>query len=157
MKKYFALGVLIINMFSCSTDKMEDGTTEIEDQILTGTVEGQAFTFMGGMAFSSTNFSDEEVYVLNLTNESVTCETDIFDYGLRISVTVLKEEGEQNDVNIVTQDGDNTPFNSLQQSIEITMISDTEISGKMSLNKSESSISPESIFEGTFTIPICDN
>jgi hypothetical protein len=63
----------------------------------------------------------------------------------------------QDDVNIVTQDGDNTPFNSLQQSIEITVISETEISGKMSLNKMESTIGPESIFEGSFTIPICNN
>ncbi len=157
MKKFFAICFISLSVLSCSTDSTDDDSSSVSDEVLTGTVEGQAFTFEGGMAFSSTNFSDEEVYVLNLTNEEVGCEKNLFDYGLRISVTVLKEVGVQNEVNIVTQDGDNTPFNSLQESIEITMISDTEISGKMSLNKSESTISPESIFEGTFTIPICDN
>ncbi len=153
MKKLFWSLVVLITFVSCSSDN--DDSSSISNQILTGTVEGQAFTFMGGQAFFRSSTSTEEITIY-LTNEDLGCETDIFDYELTISATVPNMVGVYTDINIVTQDGNNTPFNSLGETVEITSVSATEISGKMKLNKEGSEMFAESIFEGSFTVSICE-
>ncbi|XMO87162.1 hypothetical protein AAFN75_02505 [Algibacter sp. AS12] len=155
MNKFFLGCFLAFSFFSCSSDDGND--SGVKNEILTGTVEGKPFTFVGGKAFD-TSFNNETLLSVNLTNERADCSSTIFDYGLSISVDVPKAVGTYNDVNIVTKDNDSQdpPFNSIGQTVEITAISATEISGKMKLNREASTIAEASIFEGTFTVPVCE-
>ncbi|WP_194765845.1 hypothetical protein [Tamlana sp. I1] len=146
---------VLVLLFNCSSSDDSSSGSSISNQNLTGTVEGESFTFVAGKAFE-TSFNNEDLYSVNLTNEVVGCEDYVLDYGLKISATVPKSVGVYNDINIVTQNGNNTPVNNLNRTVEITAVSDTEISGKMKLNKEESPVSEESIFEGAFTVAICD-
>ncbi|WP_158974134.1 hypothetical protein [Cellulophaga sp. L1A9] len=156
MKKLFWSLILAVTFMSCSSDKDDSSSSSISDQALVGTVEGEAFTVQGGKAFFRSSTSTEEITIY-LTNENFGCESDIFDYNLTINTTVPNMVGIYTDVNIVTQDGNNTPFNHLAETIvEITAVSDTEISGKMKLNKEGTEAFPESIFEGAFTVSICE-
>ncbi|MBO0590328.1 hypothetical protein I2486_02815 [Cellulophaga sp. E16_2] len=156
MKKLFWSLILAFTVMSCSSDKDDSSADTISDQTLTGTVEGKAFTVQGGKAFFRSSTSTEEITIY-LTNENFGCDSDIFDYTLTINASVPNMVGVYTDVNIVTQDGNNTPFNNLTETIvEITAVSDTEISGKMKLNKEGSEAFPESIFEGAFTVSICE-
>ena len=153
MKKLF-WSLLVVTFISCSKDAVDSAST-ISNQPLTGIVEGKAFTVNGGQAFFRSSSSAEEITIY-LTNDDFGCETSIFDYNLIISATVPNMVGVYTDINIVTQDGNNTPFNSLGETVEITAVSATEISGKMKLTKESSAISAASIFEGSFTVPICE-
>lgn len=155
MKHFFLICLTFFSLLSCSSDDDNDDSSSISDQNLSGTVEGNSFTFKGGQAYFRSSSSTEEI-TINLTNEPFGCETSTFDYGLKISADVPNEVGVYTDVNIVTQDGNNTPFNSIGETVEITAVSATEISGKMKLNKEGSSMFAESIFEGSFTISICE-
>lgn len=157
MKKTLVFGLLSLVLWSCSSDDADYSANEtIKDQVLTGTVQGKSFTFQGGKAFGTTTFSDEEGLSLNLTNVAANCDDAVFDFVLSISAVVPNKVGVYNDINIVDQDGDDLPFNNLDKTVEITAVSETEISGKMKLSRPESSIAEESNFEGTFTLPICD-
>lgn len=155
MKKLFWSFILAFTVMSCSSDKDDSSAGDISNQTLTGTVEGKAFTVKGGQAYYRSSSNTEEI-TINLTNVVVGCETSTFEYVLRISADVPNEVGVHTDINIVTQDGNETPFNSLGETVEITAVSATEISGKMKLNKKGSETFAESIFEGAFTIPICE-
>jgi hypothetical protein len=155
MKKLFWSLILAITVVSCSSDKDDSSTDAISNQALTGTVEGKVFTVQGGKAFFRSSTSREEITIY-LTNEEFGCESDIFDYNLTINATVPNRVGIYSDINIVTQDGANSPFNSLGETVEITAVSETEISGKMKLNKESSEAFAESVFEGTFTVSICE-
>lgn len=154
MKRFILICFTALSITSCSKDDNND--SGIKNQILTGTVEGEPFTFKGGKAFlTGSLIKDVEQVSINLTNFEANCDTDIFDFELEISAWIPREVGVHTGINIVTQDGSNIPFNNDKQTVEITSISDTEISGKMKLNKSGSDLFEESIFEGTFTIPLC--
>ena len=154
MKKYFLVFLMIVVFVSCS--KSEDDDTSIKNQEVTGTVQNEPFTFKGGKAFLTTNFNDEEAISINLTNEIVGCDVYINDYGLSISIIAPLKVGVHKEVNIVTQDGNGIPFNHLDETIEITALSDTEVSGKIKLNNPASGPFKENIFEGTFTVLICE-
>lgn len=143
---------------SCS--KSDDGGGDgISDQTLTGSVEGKAFTFVGGKAFETTNFNEETVISLNLTNVAANCDDFISDFVLRISADVPNAIGVYSDINIAdrdSNDGDGgISFNNNGETVEITAISATKISGKMRISRPASVIAPESVFEGTFTLPLC--
>lgn len=153
MKKLFLVCFLAGSVLSCSTDN--DGNTDIQDQILAGTVAGKNFTFQSGQSFFSSGSNQDQINIY-VTNELVDCGTSVLDYGLRISAKVPYQVGVYTDINIVTSDSGSTPFNSLGETVEITSVSAMEISGKMKLIKPASVIAPESIFEGTFTVPICE-
>ncbi len=155
MKKVFLVLSFFIIFYSCSSSDDNNGGGDVKDQVLTGTVEGKPFTYKGGQAFYTT-LGDEELISINLTNESADCSSDIFNFGLRISAWVPRNVGVFSDITIVTQDGNNTPFNHLGETVEITALSDTEVSGKIKLNDPASGIFPENIFEGTFTMPLCE-
>lgn len=148
MKKIFLIATIALFVFSCSKDDDEKTT----NKILTGTVEGKAFTFKGGKALYRDS-NDTENITLYLTNEVADCSDSVLD--LRIIADVPSSVGSYNEINIVTVDGLGTPFNNIGESVEITAVTETSISGKMTLNHSQSSVSEESIFEGTFTLPIC--
>jgi len=150
MKKFGLICFVLLSIYSCSKDEGR----EVKDKVLTGTVEGKAFTFKGGKAFI-TIFNNQEKVSVNLTNVAADCSSNVFDFELEIRTIVPREIGVFTTINIATQDGNNTPFNHLNQTVEITALSDTQISGKMKLYKKESSLAGESIFEGTFTIPLC--
>ncbi|GAB1857530.1 hypothetical protein MHTCC0001_23660 [Flavobacteriaceae bacterium MHTCC 0001] len=157
MKKILLVLSIALTVFNCSSSDEDNSGGAISDQILTGTVEGRAFTFKGGKAFITTNFEDEEAISLNLTNVEVGCETFVGDYDLSISAIVPNQVGMHQDINIVTHQDGESPFNHLGQVLEITAISNTEVSGKMRLNfPSNDDFFKESIFEGTFTLTICE-
>lgn len=145
----FSLFVLV----SCSSD--DEGSDSISDQVLTGTLQGESFTFVAGKAFETETSAGELAYSLNLTNVAAVCDDFVGDFDLRISVTVPQEVGVFTDINIVDQNGNDTPFNNLGETVEITSLTSTSIAGKMKLSRSNSEIAEESIFEGTFTLPIC--
>jgi len=155
MKNLFIISLFIVTIFSCS--KSDDESISIKDQILTGTVEGKPFTFVAGKAFYDISFDDEEQVSINLTNVVVDCDDYVGDYILSIRARVPRQVGVFDDINIVTLDkgGDGIPFNNLNETVEITSLSETEISGNMKLRNEASSISPESIFEGSFTMSLC--
>ena len=127
----------------------------ISNQNLIGTVLGQDFTFVDGIAFETT-FGDEVLISVNLTNVGTTCDDSVLDFVLSVRAQVLNQIGVYNDINIVEQNDNGTPFNNLNQTVEITSIRNTEISGKMKIDRSSSDIAAGSSFEGTFTLPICD-
>lgn len=155
MKRFFLVLAISVFFLNCSSDDDDGGG--VKNQVLTGTVEGESFTFKGGKAFFTTNFEEEEVVSVNLTNVAVGCESFISMYDLYISVRVPKSIGTHKDVNIVTYKNGNPPFNHLEETIEITALSDTEISGKIKLNNPASGdLFKENIFEGTFTVAICE-
>lgn len=139
----------------CSKDD-DNATESIKNQNLTGTVQSKAFTFIGGKAFETTTFDDEPGLSLNLTNVAADCTDAVFDFDLRISAVVPNKIGVYNNINIVDQDGNDVPFNNLDETVEITALSSTEVSGKMKVSRAESSIAEESVFEGTFTLLICE-
>lgn len=151
--KFPSFILAVILMAACSKSSDEG----VSDKALTGTVAGQSFTFKGGKAdYNSESEKEEGLIWLHLTNVVVGCESDVLAYDLSISARVSNIVGEQNYINIITNSDEETPFNSLGNSIEITNVSDTEISGKMKLTLEESTIVKESIFEGSFTLPICE-
>ena len=155
MKKILVLFLLSIIIIGCSKDGESD-SGDIKDQVLTGIVQGKPFTFKGGKSFGTTTFDDEPGISLNLTNVTANCDAAVFDFELRINAVVPNKVGVFNDINIVDQDGDDIPFNNLDKTVEITSLSATEVSGKMKLNRPETSIAEESVFEGTFTLTICE-
>ncbi|MBD0778078.1 hypothetical protein HPE56_09760 [Maribacter sp. ANRC-HE7] len=155
MKKIVLLLLLTVVGLGCSSDE-ENDSEGIKDQVLTGTVQGKPFTFKGGKAFNTTTFDDEPGISLNLTNVLADCDDSIFDFELRIGAVVPNRVGVFKDINIVDQDGDDIPFNNIDNTVEIIALSATEITGKMKLNRSASSIAEESIFEGSFILPICE-
>lgn len=155
MKKILLLFLLSIFIIGCSKDD-ENDSGDIKDQVLTGIVQGKPFIFKGGKAFGTTTFDDEPGISLNLTNVTANCDAAVFDFELRINAVVPRKVGVFNDINIVDQDGDDLPFNNLDKTVEITSLSATEISGKMKLNRPETSIAEESVFEGAFTLTICE-
>ena len=155
MKKIVFLILLSIVILGCSKDNESD-SEGIKDQVLTGIVQGKPFTFKGGKAISTTTYDDEPGISLNITNVIANCDDAVFDFELRISAVVPNKLGVFNDINIVDQDGDDIPFNNLDNTVEITALSATEVSGKMKLNRAESSIAEKSDFEGTFTLTICE-
>lgn len=155
MKKLLFLVVVGLLCIGCSKDD-DTSSDSIKNQNLTGIVQGKAFTFVGGKAFETTTFDDEPGLSLNLTNVSANCDDAVFDFELRISAIVPSQIGVYTNINIVDQDGNDVPFNNLDETVEITALSSTEISGKMKVSRSESSIAEETIFEGTFTLPICE-
>jgi|GEM_PF-3723569 len=157
MKNFFLGCLLIVAFVSCSSDDDGDGGVNVKDQLVTGTVQSRPFTFVGGKAFLTTNFNQEEAVSVNLTNVTANCDSSIFDYDLSISVIVPNKIGVFTEVNVVTNDDDSVPSNHLNETVEITAISATEITGKIKLNDPASGVFKENIFEGTFTLPICSN
>ncbi|MBD1259397.1 hypothetical protein HZY62_02260 [Maribacter polysiphoniae] len=155
MKKIVLLLLLTAVTLGCSKDNDND-SEGIKDEVLTGTVQGKPFTFKGGKAFNTTTFDDEPGISLNITNVIADCDDSIFDFELRISAVVPNRVGVFKDINIVDQDGDDIPFNNIDNTVEIIALSATEVKGKMKLNRAASSIAEESVFEGSFTLPICE-
>lgn len=155
MKKIVLFLLLTVVVLGCSKDD-ENDSESIKDEVLTGTVQGKPFTFKGGKAFNTTTFDDEPGISLNITNVVADCYDSVLDFELRISAVVPNRVGVFNDINIVDQDGDDMPFNNLDSTVEIMALSATEISGKMKLDRVASSIAEESVFEGSFTLSICE-
>ena len=156
MKKLFVFFTALSLLSSCSRDDGNTGEVPT-NQILSGTVQGELFTFAGGLAFETVSLEEQEVLSINLTNTEAGCEESIFDFELRISATVPADVGVYEDVNITDRNGRNrTPFNNLNQTVEITAISDTEVSGILSLNRETTDLQEGSTFGGTFTVPICE-
>ncbi|CAH8284659.1 hypothetical protein EV196_101237 [Mariniflexile fucanivorans] len=101
---------------------------------------------MGGKAYTS----GDDLSV-NITNETADCSSTIFDYDLYVSTYVTPEVGTYNNVNVIFHSGDETPYNYLSGTVEVTAISDTEITVKILAESSS-----EKTVEGVFTVPICD-
>ena len=158
MNKFFIFFTALVICTSCSSDDENDndgGEEVVSDAPLTGTLQGEAFTVAGGIAFDTSTFDDEPAISINLTNVAAGCDDDLFDFGLRISAIVPNAVGVYTNINIVDQAGDGSPFNNPDQTVEITALSNTEISGRLSLSRETSNVEEGSNFEGTFTIPVC--
>ncbi|WP_157486459.1 hypothetical protein [Maribacter forsetii] len=154
MRKILSITMLCIFLVSCSNDE-DSGEIGISDQPLTGILQGESFTFVDGKSFDTITFDDEEALNINLTNVSATCEDFIGDFDLRISFTVPVGVGVYTDINIVDIKNDETPFNNLDRTVEITSLTETEVSGKLKLERNSNDIAEGSSFEGSFTVPIC--
>ena len=141
--KLFMLIALSIFTIGCSSD---DDSKSISNQTLQGSVFGESFTAVGGKAYTS----GDDLSV-NITNETADCSSTIFDYDLYVSTYVTPEVGTYNNVNVIFHSGDETPYNYLSGTVEVTAISDTEITVKILAESSS-----EKTVEGVFTVPICD-
>ena len=146
MKTYFkiSLTLLISLMISCSDDDDNSGDN-ISNQILQGQVFGNDFTALGGKAFDS----GEDISV-NITNIAADCESSVLDYDLEISTYVTPEVGVYEGINVVFNKDGETPYNYLYATVEVTSLTETEITVKIKADSSS-----DKTVEGTFTVPYC--
>ena len=146
MKTYFkiSLTLLISLMISCSDDDDNSGDN-ISNQILQGQVFGNDFTALGGKAFDS----GEDISV-NITNIVADCESSVLDYDLEISTYVTPEVGVYEGINVVFNKEGEAPYNYLDATVEVTSLTETEITVKIKADSSS-----DKTVEGTFTVPYC--
>lgn len=136
--------MLFVFAISCSSD--DDGSSNISNQALQGKVFGESFIATGGKAFSSgDNLS------VNITNVSADCSSTVFDYNLYVSTSITPEVGTYNNVNVAFLSDVEIPFNYLSSTVEVTAISDEQITVKISADSSS-----DNTVEGVFTVSICD-
>ncbi|WP_405292518.1 hypothetical protein [Algibacter sp. Ld11] len=147
MKTYFkiSLTLLISLMISCSGDDNSNSEDNISNQILQGQVFGNDFTALGGKAFDS----GEDISV-NITNIAADCESSVLDYDLEISTYVTPEVGVYEGINVVFNKDGEAPLNYLDSIVEVTSLTDTEITVKIKAVSSS-----ENTIEGIFTVPYC--
>ncbi|GAL62416.1 hypothetical protein [Algibacter lectus] len=145
MKTYFkiSLTLLISLMISCSDD--DNSGDNISNQILQGQVFGNDFTALGGKAFDS----GEDISV-NITNIVADCESSVLDYDLEISTYVTPEVGVYEGINVVFNKEGEAPYNYLDATVEVTSLTETEITVKIKADSSS-----DKTVEGTFTVPYC--
>lgn len=146
MKSKLKLSVIVLLVAFLSNCSSDDSSSSISNQTLQGKVVGENFTASGGKAFlSGDNIS------VNITNMSADCTSSIFDYDLYVSTTITPEVGTYNDVNVVFHSDGEIPLNYLSSTVEVTAISNAEITVKILADSSS-----EDTIEGVFTVPICD-
>ena len=142
--KLFMLLLLFAFVINCSTNDDTD-SDNISNQTLQGNVFGTDFMAVGGKAFAS---GDD--LSINITDINADCSSLIYDYNLYMSTYVPLEIGIY-DVNVVFNIEDELPHNYTKGTVEVTAISDTEVTVKILANSSANNS-----VEGTFTVPICD-
>ncbi|UTD15927.1 hypothetical protein HER15_10790 [Tenacibaculum mesophilum] len=146
---YVTLVCLTLVMTGCSDDDNTDNIgTPIPNTILKGKVYGKDFTAKGGKSFASGK--DGEVSI-NITNEEVGCDSDIFDYKLEVSLLVEGKVGTYNDVNVVFKDGEGNLVNVLGSNVEVVSISDSKINLKIEAK----SIDKQNKVSGSFEVEYC--
>jgi hypothetical protein len=159
MKRLIYLNLLMFALVftSCSTDE-DSGNGgsegEISDAPLTGKLFGQDFEVNGSRADYTVDFGEERITV-QLSNEDIGCETGQFSGQFPISISTPPEEGYTTDVYVIFSDPDSDDFVSVSGDleIEVTSLSDTEITAK--IRASTISSEPENHIEGKFTASIC--
>ncbi len=131
-------------MISCSDDDDNSGDN-ISNQILQGQVFGNDFTALGGKAFDS----GEDISV-NITNIVADCESSVLNYDLEISTYATPEVGVYEGINVVFNKEGEAPYNYLDATVEVTSLTETEITVKIKADSSS-----DKTVEGTFTVPYC--
>lgn len=146
LKITFAIVALI--SLSCSKNDNSANNTpstpSISNQPLSGTVFNDNFTAIDGKAFKS----DENVSI-NITNVIAGCSSDVTKYELYLWTQVLSSVGEYS-ANVAFGKKGETPLNYFDAKVEVTKLSETEITVKILANQS----AMHSV-EGTITIPYC--
>ena len=136
--------LFLFALMSCSSD--DSNSNKISNQTLQGKVFGEDFTAVGGKAFTSgDNIS------VNITNEVVGCDETIIDYDLYISTYVTPKVGVYESINVVFQKDGEIPLNFFGGTVEVTALTDDEITVKILADSSS-----DKMIEGTFTVPVCD-
>ena len=130
-------------MMSCSDDENMGGSGS--NQVLQGKVFDLDFTALGGKAFDS----GEKVSV-NITNIAANCNSSVLDYKLSISVDVKPEVGVYENTNVVFDKEGEVPLNFLAGVVEVTSLTDSQITVKINANSST-----DNKVEGRFTVSYC--
>lgn len=151
MKKLFPLILLTFSILLTSCGDSEEGGIEfapIPDVLLSGTVFGESFTATGGKAFDSGDFIS-----INITDIEATCESSVLDYNFYISTNILSGTGAgiYEGINVVFHKEGEPPFNFIGGIAEVTAITSTSVSIKISAKPSS-----ENTIEGTFTVNYCN-
>lgn len=138
--------VLFISLIvSCSSDDDNINENNIANQTLQGTVFGNDFTALVGKAFDS----GDDISV-NITNIVADCDSSVLDYDLEISTYVTAEVGVYEGINVVFNKDGETPHNYLSGTVEVTSLTETEITVKIKADSSDNNN-----IEGSVTVPYC--
>ncbi len=152
MRNWIWLG---LGLLACNGKDDEETTYTIEDQPLSGKINGVDWTFESGI--TDDFLSDEEEFFVALFGEVVDDACNFgFSDGSEILVGVPTEVGEYNvslsqSGTFVYDDGD-TPMNLVATDglIRVDEITDTELTGGLALEVDE-----DNTVNGTFTVTIC--
>ncbi|MCM5662249.1 hypothetical protein [Galbibacter mesophilus] len=154
-KTYLAitLAFLALTISSCSSDDDSSGNDEITFDTLSGKVHGDNFTAMGGIAF----YTNEETLSIDITNVEAGCESDNLSYEHYVSVVKVAAAEGTYSTNVAFGKKGETPYNSLQSTVIIDSINDSNVSLRLKVGygKEEGFDNDDFIVEGAFTVPIC--
>ena len=147
MKWFFNLLFISITLLTIScSDNGTVATPTISDALLTGTVFGEDFSALGGKAF------DVGEYVsINITNEDVSCDSNILNYDIYISSVFILQQGTYQGINIVFHKNGELPLHYLQgTTLQVVEFDDTSITVKIKVETNA-----ENSIEGTYTVDYC--